>query len=93
MKTETIMAALDALEHARSALFCGGKSIAEQMQIADECGRASSRLSAELRAHVPSVPVAVPVEWHDDKDDRADMHITTQPGDLDGRGRPLKPGS
>ena len=33
------------------------------------------------------------VEWHDDKpDERADLHIVTQPGDLDLVGRPLRPG-
>lgn len=34
------------------------------------------------------------VDFHDDKpDERADMHVTTQPGDLDLVGRPLRPGS
>lgn len=35
-----------------------------------------------------------PVEWHDDRPDgHPDMHTSTQPGDLDTFGRPLRPGS
>ena len=49
-------------------------------------------------AKVPGGLVAVhpdfPPVWHDDKpDERADMHVSTGPGDLDSAGRPLRPGS
>jgi hypothetical protein len=37
--------------------------------------------------------IAEAAVWHDDKDDRADMHTPTQPGDMDLAGRPLKQGS
>ena len=34
------------------------------------------------------------VKWHDDKEDgRSDLHIDTQPGDLDCAGRLLKAGT
>ncbi|MCR4297537.1 MAG: hypothetical protein NUV75_02105 [Gallionella sp.] len=35
---------------------------------------------------------AVPIEWHDDKDERADRFVQTGEGDLTTFGRPMRQG-
>lgn len=66
----------------------GARLVIYYWQTAQYCREAEKSCSQDADWFAPAVT------WHDDKpDERAGMHATTQPGDLDCAGRPLKPGS
>ena len=57
MKTATILAAIDNLQAARSALMQGNLDVSAQVRLGGECSMSAILLRMELEQDCPTVPV------------------------------------